>query len=618
MVLHVSQDPSDGADFNTLIGARDHLRSLPRDAAAGATVVVHPGTYYETLILDAADSGSPGRPITWRSLDGNNSLVSGGVEVPRAAFSPVSASSPLVRADLYSHGLTSDDLGTMITGGSIGDCQHNKTDLVFGGIVQMLGRWPNTDTRTSDAWAFANIDVGGTGTVAVNATVQATAAARAKGWAGAWLHGYWTFDWTDSYVAVANVTREGDLVSLGLRGDTATPIKENARFYVVNALSEVDAPGEYFIDEANGTLWWYPPAPVAEWGPADTVVLTSRDVILDLTGAKNIEVAGLTVADGRGVGVRATGVANVTLRGLTVRNLGQTGVVLDGTGSALVDSAVHDTGCVGVQASGGDPLTLTPGGTRVARTEIRRPAQWKRTYMAGLRWGGVGNEFINNTLTDGPHNCALGGGNELWAVDCLWEGNVVSNCGFEASDTGAWYSCGQQGAFTNRGNVAVRNTFSHIRCGISGRSVEGCGGGVQAVYLDDQMSGWHFDQNRFVDCDVGFFIGGGRRTTLSNSTFVNCSLAVHLDNRGMGWEKSQCGPNGTSVADVEAVLAGPAAALWSERWPELTNITDDDLCVPVYNRIVDNRYDADTKKFMDASPEDAAAWRDVVSGNSLA
>ena len=501
----------------------------------------------------------------------------------------------------------------MVTGSGVGDCQHNKTDLIFGGARMLLGRWPNADVGAA-SWSFANIDVGGAASVAINASVQPEAAARAAGWAGAWLHGYWPFDWTDPYVAVADASRAGDLLSLTLRNDTATEIKANARFYVVNALGEVDAPGEYFVDERTGALTFYPPKPLAEWTADDAVVLTARPVVLDLTGASNVAVQGLTIGDGRGVGVLAEGVANVTLRGLTVRNLGRTGVVLDGTGSALLDSKVHDTGCVGVRASGGDPLTLSPGNNVVARTEIRRPARWKRTYMAGLKWGGVGNAFVNNTLADGPHNCALGGGNEIWAVDCRWEGNTISNCAFEASDTGAWYSCGQAGAFTNRGNVAARNTFSGIRCGITGRSVEGCGGGVQAVYLDDQMSGWTFEENRFVDCDTGFFVGGGRSTTLANSTFVNCSLAVHVDNRGMTWEAAQCAPNGTSMADVAAVLAGPAAAAWSRRWPELEAMTD--VCVPVDNRVVDNRYDARTATFIDASDADLAAWRDVVRGNS--
>jgi len=32
---------------------------------------------------------------------------------------------------------------------------------------------------------------------------------------------------------------------------------------------------------------------------------------------------------------------------------------------------------------------------------------------------------------------------------------------------------------------------------------------IQAVYLDDQMSGWHIWNNTFYNCMTGTFIGGG-------------------------------------------------------------------------------------------------------------
>ena len=33
---------------------------------------------------------------------------------------------------------------------------------------------------------------------------------------------------------------------------------------------------------------------------------------------------------------------------------------------------------------------------------------------------------------------------------------------------------------------------------------------VQALYLDDEMSGWEVYENRFINCQAGTFIGGGR------------------------------------------------------------------------------------------------------------
>merc|ERR1711994_372178 len=63
---------------------------------------------------------------------------------------------------------------------------------------------------------------------------------------------------------------------------------------------------------------------------------------------------------------------------------------------------------------------------------------------------------------------------------------------------------------------------------------------VQAIYLDDQMSGWNIINNSFIDCQVGSFIGGGRRNKVINNYYEHCDTAQHIDNRGMNWQKSSC------------------------------------------------------------------------------
>jgi hypothetical protein len=102
----------------------------------------------------------------------------------------------------------------------------------------------------------------------------------------------------------------------------------------------------------------------------------------------------------------------------------------------------------------------------------------------------VNNTYSHNTLTSAPHNCMLGGGNEGDGVNCLFEYNIFDRCGFESSDTGAFYTDGQEGsAYVNRGNVLRHSSFSNVRnTGGSGVSRHIT---LQAVYLDDEMSGRH-------------------------------------------------------------------------------------------------------------------------------
>ena len=69
------------------------------------------------------------------------------------------------------------------------------------------------------------------------------------------------------------------------------------------------------------------------------------------------------------------------------------------------------------------------------------------TQRRGVYWNGVGNNYSDNTVTNGPHVCLLGGGNEgtPWSQndsaimsgagsDCLFARNVLDTCTYECGD----------------------------------------------------------------------------------------------------------------------------------------------------------------------------------------
>ena len=232
------------------------------------------------------------------------------------------------------------------------------------------------------------------------------------------------------------------------------------------------------------------------------------------------------------VGLSTTG---ITVSGVTVRSHGARGIQLTGSGHTVEDSVITDVGCRGVEVHCGDSLTLTNGNCTVTRNNVTRMAQYKRTYQAGIHWGGVGNLYSHNNVHDGPHNCFLGGGNEAGSfggVNNVFEYNTIDNCAFESSDTGAFYSCGQAAtAFVNAGNILRHSTFSNIRS-TSTAGVQGIT--IQAIYLDDQMSSWEIYNNSFINCTTGTFVGGGRLNKFYNNYYQDVDTVHHFDNRGMG------------------------------------------------------------------------------------
>jgi hypothetical protein len=348
--------------------------------------------------------------------------------------------------------------------------------------------------------------------------------------------------------------------------------------------------------------------------------------VLDISHTFNITLENLLIKNGN-VGLRGTNVTNSIIRNITVEHHSENGILIEDSTNTTLDSAiVSHTGCGAIRAHGGNSKTLEKGNLVVRNSRITKFALYKRTYEAGLHFSGVSNVYEQNHITDSPHNCVLGGGNEAdsnttSAVDCVFRGNILDTCSYEAADTGAFYVCGQSGtAFINRNNTIFNNTFKNIR-NVVGTGVQTAS--VQAIYLDDQMSGWSIFENSFLNCQIGSFIGGGRRNVVRDNYYELCDTAQHLDNRGMNWENSAT--NCTTIgqpfsntcntgAAIWMITQSPAAKTWASRFPYLSNIEKDRLCMPAYNNISNNKY-CKCGKFLDVSEDDANSWGTYVSEN---
>lgn len=130
-----------------------------------------------------------------------------------------------------------------------------------------------------------------------------------------------------------------------------------------------------------------------------------------------------------------------------------------------------------------------------------------------------------------------------------------------------------------RGTIIRYNYWHHIQG--PGRW------GARGVYLDDQASGIAIIGNIFHRVTRAVFIGGGCDNLVENNIFVDSGPAVHIDARGLGWQKEATGdPKGTLRTCLAAMPY--TGDLWSKRYPELVGILDDDPGTPKRNHIVRN------------------------------
>jgi hypothetical protein len=455
--------------------------------------------------------------------------------------------------DLRALGITA--FGDLISRGFGRPTVPAHCELFFGGNPMTLARWPNEGEWVQIAGfppAHAQDDGHGgkTGQLADGFIYSGDRPKRWRDISNLWVHGYWSWDWANSYERVA-------ALDLGQRLVTTAPpygqygFRTGQRFYFLNVLEELDQPGEWFLDRTAGKLYFWPPQQASD---SATALLSLLDQpLLRLSGVSYTTFQGLTLEATRGSAVEIQGGAHNRLAGCTIRNIGDWGVRIEGgTAHGVVSCDIVNTGDGGVVLAGGDRQTLTPGCHYVDNCYFRRQGRWSKCYVPAVLMSGVGHRVSHNVIHDHPHCAILFGGNEH-----LIEFNEIHHIALETGDVGAIYT-GRDWTF--RGN-RIRHNFIHHTGGV--------GMGSMGVYMDDCVSGTEVFGNVFYKVHWAMFIGGGRDHRVENNVFVDCDPAVRMDGRGL--DKSPVWFN--MVYDyMKKQMSAVPQDLYRARYPALENL----------------------------------------------
>jgi hypothetical protein len=451
--------------LRSLTAARDAIRVLRRGRIGGVSVLLLSGTH-APLSLDARlDSGTADFPIRYAAAVGAHPIISAGLEIPvdQWKIEKLPSGDSVLTADLSSVGLNISNLGTLPqVGQTIDICDQRrlkKAQLFHDSGSKILARYPNI--APNGDWRFIHAKDTATDGFTVASGPDAERVLRWASEESPFLHGYWTWDWADAIVGLTGAKSNGTdtVVQTAFPKGTNT-VKKNARFVGLNLLSELDAEEEYYINKA-GKIFYNAAKPTTEWTEAPVVSVSDTALAIDGVSFVTIEgtvycilvlltmasrtlahlthphtshtppshAPGLVVAHARVTGISAQGVRDTNIVNCTVFGHGADGVLMSGaTRSNVVDCLIHDVGCVGMTVSGGNHTTLEPGLNSAKGNRVYHISQYKRTYQPGLHWGGVNNTYSHNHLSDGPHNCILGGGNEGPAANCLFEYNTLDHC----------------------------------------------------------------------------------------------------------------------------------------------------------------------------------------------
>lgn len=578
-MLYASPTGSDAASgtkdapFATLQRARDEVRSLKKAGKLtdGATVEVLGGTYElsQPFELTAEDSGAGiANPITYRAQPDAQVRLVGGKVVN--GFKPVTDQAVLARLDETARGkvLQADLKALGIT--DFGAANAGGLEVFCNDVPMNIARWPNEGfVKIVDVLEVEPVNVRGTkGDKGGKFLYDGDRPQRWTQEKDLWLKGYWFWDWSDSSQKIAKLDTEKKVIELA-PPQHGYGYRKGQWYYAFNALSELDQPGEWYLDRDSGILYFMPPAALK---PGSVVVSVAQNLIT-MKDVSNVILRGFTLEACRGTAVTCSGANNVEIAGCTVRNVGMNAIDMSGKNSGVAGCDVYNTGKAGISISGGDRKTLTGAGMYADNNHVHDVGRIFRMYCGGINVNGVGNRVSHNLIDNSPHTAIFFGGN-----DNVMEFNEIHSVCYESNDAGAIYS-GRD--WTQRGNI-VRHNYLHDISGFEGR---GCVG----VYLDDMYCGTLIQGNLFYKVTNAAFIGGGRDCIIDNNTFAYCLPAVHVDARALGWAKGHS-DGWIEEARTKGTLSGIAydKPPYSERFPELVNILNEDPGAPRGNIVTRN------------------------------
>ena len=346
----------------TLMGARDAVRKFKQAGPLGEAVTIHvrAGTYTleQPVKFTQGDSGTTNASINYLAERGAVVRLTGGREVagwkPAADGAvlsrlPAEARGQVLVADLHEQNLT--DYGKLALRGFGADSPPAEAEVFYDDEPMTLARWPNSGFRGAKAKENDLM-------VIVDTDRVGRWSAESEPWVFA--------DWAELYEPLAGVDASKPAL---LRTPQVKPAygitPDRVRWYVLNLLSELDTPGEYYLDRVSGRLYFWPPR------AGGRAVLSVAEGLIQAENLPHVTFRGFTIEACRGTVITLQGGTDCRIVGCTIRNTGHRAVqVTEGARHEVFGCDVYHSGEGGIALSGGQRPTLTPAGHNAENNHV--------------------------------------------------------------------------------------------------------------------------------------------------------------------------------------------------------------------------------------------------------
>jgi hypothetical protein len=619
--LHVSSQPDASPCFQSLEQARDAIREMKAAGelpVGGVMVNIHGGTYpvHDTFELGREDAGLPGRPVVYRACEGEEVVFSGGQQIAFEKFSTVcdpkilarlipEARTKIVCVNLFELGIT--DPGEIKQQGFSTPILSAHLEVYGDGRRFELAQWPDEGSlpvgNVLDPGANPFDELHG-GVYQDPALINPDYTPRggtfefdyerASRWKQAdsiWLRGVFSRGFAHDNLKVKNIdfgartitTGQPHMFSIEPWGPD-NPKTQSRRYVVYNLLEELDRPGEYYLDKNTGTLYLIP----FEGEPLESIEVTRMEKpFIAIENTAHIQLSGITLEYGRGMGIYMENSEDVVLDSLTVRCFGTLGIMMGqgvkggpegpvheftgtpvsrhvgnikahqyenstwdrraGRNCTIQNCRIYNTGQGGVILDGGSRIDLSPGNNKIINCELRYNSNLRKSYSPAVSVYGVANAVRNCHIYDQPHNAITLFGNDH-AIEYNEIDHILQE---EFDDMGAFY----MGRNPSEMGHMIRCNYFHDIGADDNRRTTG-------VYLDDGAGGALIASNIFYKAGSfgSVYLHFGHRNTIENNVFVDCRIAGRFFLNTIRWNSRK------------------TSALWKKRLYE-----DIDISLPPYS-----------------------------------
>jgi len=260
--------------FRTLARAREAVRATTANMTGDITVYVRAGTYPQTatLAFTNADSGKNGFYVKYVAYPGEKPLITGGR--PITGWTPSSAGTGLYEADA-------------------GPSPFRQ--LYVNGVKATRARSPNLGAN--GAFAFNRLT--GADNTAQNIQIASSEIGNWKNLTKVEMH--LMTGWGDNTLRLASFTTTGNTAYLKIQSPEAgivfvRPFPHLGGqfggftkhvYYLENALELLDQPGEWYLDDAKGVVYYKPRA--GEDMTKAIVVAPSLETVVSINGTSTSE-----------------------------------------------------------------------------------------------------------------------------------------------------------------------------------------------------------------------------------------------------------------------------------------------------------------------------------------